>query len=143
MKTYPMMVLSQEEIERISNTSLEVLAEVGIKVPYKKAREIFSDGGAEVDDDTLAVRLPENVVRWAIDQAPSSFSLYGRNPSFELIIGEEQDDPVFAGLGTPTRIIDDETGIIRETTKQDMIDHIVLINHAKFIHNSFMNSNWF
>ena len=84
MKTYPLMVLSQEEVERISDASMEVLAEVGIKVPYKKAREIFRENGANVDDTTFAVRLPEKIVRWAIEQAPSSFSLYGRNPSFEL-----------------------------------------------------------
>ncbi|HKJ28441.1 MAG TPA: trimethylamine methyltransferase family protein, partial [Anaerolineales bacterium] len=139
MRTYPFTVLSQDEVERISNASMEVLAEVGIKVPYKKARDVFKQGGAEVDDETFAVKLPEKVVRSAIEQAPSHFSLYGRDPSFELKIGGEQAEPVFAGLGTPTRIVDDETGKIRETTKQDMIDHIILINHAKNIHNSQMD----
>lgn len=139
MKTAPFNVLSQDEIERISNASMEVLAEIGIKVPYKKAREIFREGGAQVDDETGVVKLPEKVVGWAIEQAPSSFSLYGRDPSFQLNIGGGQVDPVFAGLGTPTRIIDDDTGKIRETTKKDMIDHIILINYAKHIHNSQMD----
>jgi trimethylamine--corrinoid protein Co-methyltransferase len=139
MKTQPFTVLSQDEIKRISNASIEILAEVGIKVPYKKARQVFIEGGAEVDDETFAVKLPEKLVWWAIDQAPTQFSLYGRDPAFELKIGGDQPHSVFAGLGTPTRIIDDETGKIRETTKQDMIDHIILINAAKNIHNSQMD----
>lgn len=139
MKTRAFTVLSQDEVERISNASMEILAEVGIKVPYQKAREVFKEGGAEVDDENFVVKLPEKVVHKALETAPSQFSLHGRDASFELKIGGEQTEPVFAGLGTPTRILDDATGEIRETTKRDMIDHIILINHAKNIHNSQMD----
>ena len=138
MKTH-FQVLSQEEIERIHAASMSILAEVGIKVSYKTARELFRQAGAQVDEETFAVKIPEQLVRWAVDQAPEQFSFYGIDPEFKLEIGGDQAVPVFAGLGTPTRIVDMNTGEVRETTHQDMLDHIILINACENIHNSQMD----
>jgi trimethylamine---corrinoid protein Co-methyltransferase len=139
MKTTRFEVLSNDEVERIHAASMEILAEVAIKVNYKKARDIFREAGADVDEETLAVKLPEKLVRWAVDQAPKQFSLYGIDAEFRLDIGPDQAAPIFAGLGTPTRIIDLNDGAVRPSTKQDMIDHIVLINACGNIHNSQMD----
>jgi len=139
MKTARFEVLSPEEIEKIHAASMEILADVGIKVNYRKARDIFRKAGAEVNEDTLAVRLPEKLVRWAVDQAPEGFSLFGIDADFRLDIGPDQAEPVFAGLGTPTRIIDLDDGSVRVATKQDMIDHIIIINACQNIHNSQMD----
>jgi len=139
MKTARFEVLSQDEVERIHAASMEILAEVGIKVNYKKARDIFREAGAEVDEETLSVKLPEKLVRWAVDQAPKQFSLFGIDAGFRLDIGPNQTEPVFAGLGTPTRIIDLKDGVVRMASKQDMIDHIILINACENVHNSQMD----
>jgi trimethylamine--corrinoid protein Co-methyltransferase len=139
MKTARFEVLSQGEVEHIHAASMEILAEVGTKVNYKKAREVFREAGAEVDEETLAVKLPEKLVRWALDQAPKQFSLYGIDADFRLDIGPNQAEPIFAGLGTPTRIIDLTDGAVRMATKQDMVDHIILINACDHIHNSQMD----
>jgi trimethylamine---corrinoid protein Co-methyltransferase len=139
MKTSRFEVFNQAEIEMIHAASMEILAEVGIRVNLKKARDLFREAGAEVDETTKAVRLPEKLVQWALTQAPGQFSLHGIDGNFSFLIGNEQPEPVFAGLGTPTRIIDLETGTVRPTTKQDMIDHIILIDACKHIHNSQMD----
>jgi trimethylamine--corrinoid protein Co-methyltransferase len=139
MKTTRFEVLSPQEVERIHAASMEILAEVGIKVNYKKARELFREAGAEVDESTLAVKIPEKLVRWAVDQAPKRFSLFGIDAGFRLDLGPEQAAPIFAGLGTPTRIIDLNNGEIRACTKQDMLDHIILIDACNHIHNSQMD----
>jgi len=75
--------------------------------------------------------------RW--EQAPRQFSLFGIDAEFRLDIGDGQENPAFAGLGTPTRIVDLKDGTVRATTKQDMIDHIILIDACKHIHNSQMD----
>ncbi len=139
MKTQRFEVLSQGEVERIHAASMEILAEVGIQVNYRTARDIYKDAGAVIDEKTNAVKIPEKLVRWAVDQAPEEFSLYGNDPEFQLDIGGEQEKPVFAGLGTPTRIIDMDSGEVRETTLQDVQDHIILINACEHIHNSQMD----
>ena len=109
MKTARFEVLSQAEVERIHAASMEILAEVGIKVNYKAARELFRQAGAQVDEATFAVKIPEKLIRWATEQAPRQFSIYGKDPAFRYDIGGEQQKPLFAGLGTPTRIIDAAT----------------------------------
>jgi trimethylamine--corrinoid protein Co-methyltransferase len=139
MKTATFEVLNQAEIEHIHAASMEILAEVGIKVNYQKARDIFREAGAVVDEQTQAVKLPENLIQWAIEQAPKQFSLFGIDAKFRLDIGPDQPAPVFAGLGTPTRIVDLNNGAVRPTTKQDMIDHIILIDACEHIHNSQMD----
>jgi trimethylamine--corrinoid protein Co-methyltransferase len=139
MKTTRFEVFNREEVERIHAASMEILAEVGIKVNYKTARELFREAGAEVNEESLAVKIPEKLIRWAIEQTPKGFSLYGIDGAFRLDISDDQSAPIFAGLGTPTRIIDLESNDIRSTTKQDMIDHIILIDACQNIHNSQMD----
>jgi trimethylamine--corrinoid protein Co-methyltransferase len=41
----------------------------------------------------------------------------------------------FAGLGTPTHILDTETGVRRETTFQDFLRHLRLVNGFENIHS--------
>jgi trimethylamine--corrinoid protein Co-methyltransferase len=128
-------VLSPEEVERIHAASMELLSTVGVRVEWPMARDLFRGGGAEVDDK--GVRLPETLVRQALEQAPSRFSLYGWGSGFSLDIG---GGPVnFAGLGTPTHILDPGTGERRPATMEDVVRHIKLIDGCRHIHNSQMD----
>ena len=144
MKTTRFEVLSPEEVERIHTASMEVLQTVGVQVDWNTARNLFRQAGAQVDDDGGPVRIPEKLVHWAVEQAPQQFRLYGSGPSrdaplsdFCLDIGGE--DVCFAGLGTPTHIIDIDTGQRRDTTMADVVRHIQLINGCQHIHNSQMD----
>ncbi|MGD2178125.1 MAG: trimethylamine methyltransferase family protein, partial [Anaerolineae bacterium] len=137
MKTTRFEVLSQGEVERIHGASMEVLATVGIKVDYQAARDLFRQAGAEVDDEQACVRIPEALVRWALDKAPQQFTLYGADPGFYMEIGGGEVH--FAGLGTPTDIIDTDTGEHRPSTMGDVVRHIQLINGCQHIHNSQMD----
>jgi trimethylamine--corrinoid protein Co-methyltransferase len=124
-------VLSSEEIDRIHEVSMRILETVGVKIDHGKARAILSDVGAEIVGNR--VRIPEELVRKAVDQAPAGFTLYGFDPMFSIEVGSGQ--PQFAGLGTPTHILDTETGARRETTFQDFLRHLRLINGFDNIHS--------
>jgi trimethylamine--corrinoid protein Co-methyltransferase len=137
MKTTRFEVLSRQEVERIHSVSMEVLATVGIKLDYQTARDLFRQAGAEVDDGQARVRVPEALVRWALDQAPGQFTLYGADADFRMEIGGGEIH--FAGLGTPTDIIDTDTGERRPSTMADVVRHIQLINGCQHIHNSQMD----
>lgn len=137
MKTARFKVLSSAEVERIDAASMDVLATTGVKVEWQMARDLFRQAGAKVDDDAMCVRLPEALVRQAVAQAPSQFTLYGSDTDFRLQIGG--DNICFAGLGTPTHIIDIDTGQRRSSTMEDTVRHIQLINGCKYIHNSQMD----
>ena len=137
MKPVRFDVLSQQEIVRIHAASMEILAEVGIRVDYGKARELLGQVGARVDEGTQAVRIPESLVQWALEQAPASFTLYGNDPDFQVEVGG--DNVCFAGLGTPTHILDIETGERREVTLADVRRHLQIIDGLDHIHNSQMD----
>ena len=139
MKTHRFEVLNQTELDQIHRASMEILAEVGLKVPWMPARDRFSDKGAIVDDDAASVRIPESLVQWALDQAPKEFKLYGSDPEFQLQIGGAQESPVFAGLGTPLSVVDLDTREVRKATKADMLEHIILVNACQNIHNTQMD----
>jgi trimethylamine--corrinoid protein Co-methyltransferase len=139
MKTARFEVLSQAEVARIDAASMEILATVGVQVDWKKARDLFAQAGAEVDEDGPCVRLPEDLVRRAVARSPSQFSLHGADPQAEFRLEIGGDRVHFAGLGTPTHILDLETGQRRPSTLADTVRHIQLINGCRHIHNSQMD----
>ena len=137
MKTARFEVLSHDEVERIHAASMDLLQTAGVHVDWAKARDLYRQAGADVDDDGQRVRIPEALVRRAVEQAPSTFTLYGSDPAFRLEIGGEQT--VFAGLGTPTHVIDVDSGEHRPATMADVVRHIQLIDGCRHIHNSQMD----
>jgi trimethylamine---corrinoid protein Co-methyltransferase len=132
MKTNRFEVLSPQEIQQIHAASMDVLANVGVKVDYAVARQIFARAGASVDETSGVVYLPETLVMQAIAKAPRSFRLYGADGNFSVEIG--CGEPVFAALGTPTAVLDLETGEHRPSTLQDLVHHIQLIDSSRNIH---------
>lgn len=130
-------VLAQDEIEEIHAASMEILSEKGLKVEYNRARKLFREAGCRVDDVEKSVRIPEKLISWAVGQAPSSFTLYGNDPDFKLQIGS--GGLVFAGLGTPTAILDNRSGQYRPTTFEDLLRHIKLINACRYLNSTQMD----
>jgi trimethylamine--corrinoid protein Co-methyltransferase len=137
MKSARFEVLSPEEVERIHAASMALLARAGVQVEWPKARDLFREAGADVDDEGQRVRISEDLVRHAVDQAPSRFTLYGADRDFALDVGGGQ--PTFAGLGTPTHVIDVDSGERRPATMEDVVRHIKLIDGCDHIHNSQMD----
>jgi len=91
-------LLTQNEIEKIHETSLRIMEEVGIVFHYEPARDILKKGGAKVDGQT--VYFPRDVVEQALKTVPSSFVLHGRNPAKNVELNTR--DSVFVGpYGSP------------------------------------------
>lgn len=82
-------VFDDAQIERVHQASLQMLAEVGVRVDSEAARRTLGDAGAEVDGER--VRLPAELVRWAIAAAPSGLDVFDRTgrPAFHLGDGAE------------------------------------------------------
>jgi len=137
MKPQYFEVLSPAEVQQIDAASMKILESMGLRVDLKKARDAFREAGAHVDEEASSVRIPEKLVRWAVDQAPRQFTLYGADPDFRMEIGTDQVN--FAALGTPTRFIDTETGELRPVTLEDLRNHLRLIDGLDHISNSQMD----
>jgi trimethylamine--corrinoid protein Co-methyltransferase len=57
---------------------------------------VFQKGGAKVDRDSRVVRVPPDIVDAAIESAPSSFVVHGRDPEMDLLL---EPGRVYYGLG--------------------------------------------
>ncbi len=98
--------LSSTDIQAIHETSMKLLAEVGIHFPDDEALAIFNHHGIKTEGQT--VFLTEDQLMDAISAAPAKFMIHARNPDRDVTIGGGM--PVFApGLGSPF-LIDPERG---------------------------------
>ena len=77
-------VLSDQDIIKIHETSLRVFAEVGVKVKYAEALELFQKHGAEVDEASRVAKIPADMVTEWTQKAPSTILLCGRVENGEL-----------------------------------------------------------
>ncbi|MBA7546587.1 Glycine betaine methyltransferase [subsurface metagenome] len=83
MKTL-LQVLSEEEKNRIHESSLKVLANTGVRMDTAKGRQILKKAGAEVDAKTGMVRFPRALVEESLRLAPKEFTLGARRPGWDL-----------------------------------------------------------
>ena len=116
--------MSPEELRMIHYASLEVLRKTGIKVNNAEARAMMAAAGAWVNEETKIVKFPEFMVEDAINNAPSSINLYGRDPKNDLIL--ESKRVHVSTFGQAVSIMDINTGKIRDTTKQDAAEQALL-----------------
>ena len=99
-------LLTQEQVERIHEASLEILEEVGLKVRFEPAREIFKQHGCTVEEER--VKFPRAVVEKYRRMYPPSFTFYARDPKFDKTI--PQDSPVIVTASSAPDILDPVTG---------------------------------
>jgi trimethylamine--corrinoid protein Co-methyltransferase len=106
--------LSAADIEKIHNTSMMLLANVGVQFPEEEAIAVFKKHGVKADGQT--VLLTEKQVMAAVQMAPAQFTIHARNPAQNVTIGH--GDPVFVpAYGAPFLI--DPGGNRRPPTMED------------------------
>jgi trimethylamine--corrinoid protein Co-methyltransferase len=119
-------LLTQEQVERVHEASLEILENVGLLVRFKPARELFAKHGCNVDEETLRVKFPGAVVEKYRKMYPSSFTFRGRDPKFDRTI--PQDSPVIVTGSSAPDLLDPVTGEERRARSDDIARIAHLIN---------------
>ncbi len=123
-----LILLSDDEVVRIHETSLKILQEIGIKVLSKKVQSLLGEKGAEVDASRSTVKIPSSLVEEAIKKAPKEMTLCGRNPKSDLKL-PTTDFPFVAPNGCTTFMNDLETGEKRMTKASDLRDFAILCDY--------------
>jgi trimethylamine--corrinoid protein Co-methyltransferase len=114
-------VLSETDLDRVYEASLSLLMEPGLVSDSDLFLELFEQGGAIVDLANRTIRLPRPMVEWAIQSAPESFVLHGRNdPGADLMV---ELGRVYYGMGGTSEPLfwDWDRWEARKPTKADMI----------------------
>jgi trimethylamine--corrinoid protein Co-methyltransferase len=106
-------VLNEDAMATIERGWRRLLEEIGIAFHHPAALQHFRDAGQIVEDDV--VRLDSDFVLELVGQAPSSFTLHGRNPGRSFPVGG--DAMVFVPVQGPPFVR--EGDVRREATFDD------------------------
>jgi trimethylamine--corrinoid protein Co-methyltransferase len=117
-------ILSKDGIGRIHQTSMALLANVGVEFPYQEALAVFQEHGFRTDGSR--VYLSEDQLMKALKTAPKQFTIHARNAERNVTIGDGRT--AFApGYGAPF-LVDGETG--KRTPTLEDYHNIVKLVHA-------------
>jgi trimethylamine--corrinoid protein Co-methyltransferase len=89
-------LLSEGDIEKIHQTAMRVIEEVGFEVNSDLALGLFAGAGAWVDEKKRRVRLPREKALELIRMAPSEVKLCGKDKKHDILLGGKR---VYAGTG--------------------------------------------
>jgi len=109
-------MLSDEQIQAIHHTSLDVLSRTGIVMKNESARQLLLDAGAWESEGRI--KIPEHLVMDAIVSAPPRIPMYNRLGELTMPL---EAGKVFFGPGSDCIFtIDLETGKRRKATAEDI-----------------------
>ena len=83
----PTEPLDEETLQRVHETSMRVLEEIGILFLNEESLSILEKLGCDVDWSTQNVRIDRALVDAAINSAPAEFSITPRNPDHRIHLG--------------------------------------------------------
>ena len=124
-------VLKDEDIRRIHNAVLEVLSDVGVQVNHKPALEIMRDSGCTVDFESMTVKIPEFVLKRCLGTAPSRFTLYARDPVFDVRVDQRS---VYTIGGSSALFVLENNRERRPATMKDLEDLTRLLDTLPNLH---------
>jgi len=118
-------LLTQEQVERVHEASLEILEEVGLLVRHGPARDLFLAHGCDVNSETNRVKFPRAIVEKYRKVYPPKFTFGGRDPKYDKTIPD--DSPVIVTGSSAPDILDPVTGVERRAVSADivMIAHLI------------------
>ena len=110
-------VLSDEQIQEIHFSSLEILERTGVLVYEKEAQSLLRDAGARMDNNNK-FWIPSYLVENAIRTAPKRITLCGRDGARNVKL---EGNKSYFGTGSDCpNILDSFTGKRRSMTKEDV-----------------------
>ena len=112
-------MLSNDQISAIHERALLLLENTGVYFQNKAALKILAENGASVDFETRIAKFSSEMVKAAIENVPSSFTLYSRGgePAAVLGAGNVYFDPGSSGI----RMLESDGKTAREAVSSDLV----------------------
>jgi trimethylamine--corrinoid protein Co-methyltransferase len=110
--------LTDHDVERIHEHSLDLLETVGVVYNTPQALRVLKARGATVDDDRAWASLPRELVEWALERAPRKVRLYARDPARDVVLDGRRPHHTTDSQGT--QAIDLEKGELHDSTLEDL-----------------------
>ena len=124
-------MLTDDQIERITRASFEIMEKVGFNVLHAGVRKMLRSAGAIVNGES--VKVPEFIVRSCLASAPKGWTLYDRSGNRAMDVSGRNS---YYGTSTASpRTKDALTGEYHETRVEDLV-------RAARIADSLENIDW-
>ncbi|WP_406648496.1 trimethylamine methyltransferase family protein [Aliisedimentitalea scapharcae] len=122
---------TRREIERVSDTALRILEEIGLKGATPHCVEtVCNNGGSLTEDGRLL--MPADLVRRMLKVAGRGFKLFGQMPEYDI---DPSGTRIHLGTsGAAVHIVDSLTGTIRDSALRDLYDMARLAQSLPNIH---------
>ncbi|MEM0007605.1 MAG: trimethylamine methyltransferase family protein [Candidatus Bathyarchaeia archaeon] len=114
---YPNL-LSKRQRYAVHLTSLDILQEVGVIIPYEEVLQKLEEAGAEVDHKSQRAFIPHYLAEDALQKTPHRFSVYHRDLKTRRTLGG--DETRFGTVGFATNFYDAASRTYRRVTVQDL-----------------------
>jgi trimethylamine--corrinoid protein Co-methyltransferase len=112
-------VLSDDQIQEIFYSALDVLERVGTRVYGEEGLALLRDAGCPVSDGDL-VRIPSWLVKDALNTTPERIVVAGRDRRRRIVL---EKNKIYFGTGSDCpSLIDPTTDEVRKYTYQDVYD---------------------
>jgi trimethylamine--corrinoid protein Co-methyltransferase len=118
-------VLSEQLVDQILAEAVALLQDPGVRVHNDEALRLLADGGAEVDRGRLVARIPEDLVRRALETTPREFHLFSLDG--RPVVHYGGDDIHFDPGSAALAILDPDTNAQRTPTTADFVRLLKLV----------------
>ncbi|MCD4744019.1 MAG: trimethylamine methyltransferase family protein, partial [Desulfobacteraceae bacterium] len=115
-----------EVLDKIHNSSLELLKETGIRFPNKEALGIFKHHGFKIDGEMVFFQQQD--IEKALETVPEIFELHARNENNSFVIGDDSYR-MAPGYGPP--FIIETSGEMRHAVLDDTKKFCKLVQTSK------------
>ncbi|HEY5658073.1 MAG TPA: trimethylamine methyltransferase family protein [Myxococcota bacterium] len=123
--------LSSRDIERIHESALDVLENIGMGGAFPAFREIALERGCRMNSyDRLC--FPRSLIEDIVAGAGRNFHLCGREPALDLHIAEARTH--FGTAGMAVKVLDLDKRCYRSSTLVDLYDFARLVDRLENIH---------
>ena len=127
----PICALSEDEVEFIHESSLDVLEQIGVEVMSPAGRELLLKAGAVADKDDGQIFIDRGLVEECLKTARPSFRMHARNPAHDLEFGTDQI--CFATVGSAPHASDLDGGR-RTGNQKDYQNFLRLAQQLNIVH---------
>jgi trimethylamine--corrinoid protein Co-methyltransferase len=117
--------LNDNLINQIINEGLALLMDPGVRVENAEALDLLANAGADVDFEAQVAHIPEDIVRTALESAPSEFDLYDLDG--EPVVHYGADSVQFAPGSGALTLLDSETQEQRAPVTDDLVKFVKLV----------------
>jgi len=124
--------LTDAEVERIHETVLQILDEIGLSLAPESGIEAMTAYGAVYSEEDGRVRFPRAVVEKALKDANRNLTLHGRDPKHDLHPGGHRVH--YGTAGAAVHVANIETGEYDESTLADLFAAAKITDHLDNVH---------